>query len=223
MFITLDGVDGSGKSSIARALHDYMETHHPETVTRLTREPGGVGTHIGEQLRNIVLDTHGLLPETQLFLFTASRLEHCHKFILPALLAGHTVICDRFSASTFVYQFLDSKISLYLYNNSTAAVRELFTRYGLRPYPDLQLILDVDYDTAHSRIASRLGQKPNAFDVMSKATFDLRRAGYLAYASSALNCNSVVIDSAHPPQSVLQACITVIEEHLGKHNENQLR
>lgn len=216
MFITLDGVDGSGKSSIAKALHNYMESNYPNTVSCLTREPGGAGTHIGEQLRNLVLDTYGLLPETQLFLFTASRLEHCHKFILPALLAGHTVICDRFYASTYVYQFLDSKISLYLYNNSTAAVRESFTRHGLRPYPDLQFVLDVDYETMRSRLDSRSGQKLNAFDVMDKQTFDIRRNGYLAYASSSLNYNSIIIDATKPPQYVLQACIDVVEKHLGK-------
>ncbi|WP_372604245.1 dTMP kinase, partial [Actibacterium sp.] len=102
IFLTFEGVDGSGKSTQARALADYLRSMGREVV--LTREPGGAPG--AEDIRALVLqgDPDRWSAETELLLFTAARRDHLEKTIEPALAAGAVVICDRFADSTRVYQ-----------------------------------------------------------------------------------------------------------------------
>ena len=101
MFITLEGIEGSGKTSQVRYIAEFLEENGHDCL--VTREPGGTG--IGEKIRAIVLDPENrdLAPETELLLYMADRAEHVHTLILPALRAGKTVICDRYMDATLVY------------------------------------------------------------------------------------------------------------------------
>ena len=102
VFITFEGIEGSGKSTqISRLLHYLMNSGRPAT---LTREPGG--TPIGDQVRKILLDPANRLldPTAELLLYAASRAQHLREVIRPALDAGRIVLCDRFSDATLAYQ-----------------------------------------------------------------------------------------------------------------------
>ncbi len=97
-FITLEGVDGSGKSTQCRMLKEYLSTQNIPVMS--TREPGG--TEIAEEMRSILVH-RDLLPMSELLQVIAARYDHIVKKILPAIEAGYTVICDRFIDSTVVY------------------------------------------------------------------------------------------------------------------------
>ena len=101
-FITLEGIDGSGKSTQARLLAEHLKLQGNDVV--LTREPGG--SPGAEEIRRLLVegDPDRWLPETEILLFTAARRDHLDRTILPALERGATVVCDRFADSTRVYQ-----------------------------------------------------------------------------------------------------------------------
>lgn len=100
-FITMEGVDGSGKTTQLQLTASYLLDCGYEVVT--TREPGG--TKLAERIRNIVLDADAAVdPRTEVLLYLAARAEHVEKVIRPALEAGKVVLCDRFADSTMVYQ-----------------------------------------------------------------------------------------------------------------------
>ena len=100
MFVSFEGVDGSGKSTQARLLQEHLAQLGREVV--MTREPGG--TELGEQLRRLVLDGPEISPWAEASLFAASRAEHAARVIRPALERGADVICDRFVDSSLAYQ-----------------------------------------------------------------------------------------------------------------------
>ena len=100
-FITLEGIDGAGKSTHLAWLADFLRQRN--RVVRVTREPGG--TELGEKLRALLLDRHQAMHlETEVMLMFAARREHLDKVIVPALASGEWVICDRFTDATFAYQ-----------------------------------------------------------------------------------------------------------------------
>lgn len=102
LFIALEGPDGSGKSTIAKLLADYLEKNKIPHI--LTREPGGTG--IGEKIRDLILDKKNtnMSDQTEALLYAASRSQHVDEKILPSLKEGKTVICDRFVLSSLAYQ-----------------------------------------------------------------------------------------------------------------------
>lgn len=102
LFIALEGPDGSGKSTIAKLLGDYLEKRNIPYIT--TREPGG--TKIGENIRELILDKENtnMSDETEALLYAASRSQHLDEKIVPALKEGKVVLCDRFVLSSLAYQ-----------------------------------------------------------------------------------------------------------------------
>ncbi len=131
-FITLEGPDGSGKSTQLEMLAQYLEQKGYETIR--TREPGG--STVAERLRQLVLDP-GLTIDrrTETLLYLAARADHLDKVIKPALAAGKTVLCDRFSDSTLVYQGLVRGLPL-------SELSELINFATGNLQPDLTLLLD---------------------------------------------------------------------------------
>ena len=110
LFITLEGGEGSGKSSQIRQLKQYFETNHPQCELIITREPGG--TPEAELIRNILVNgqVDKLTAQTEALLMIAARAEHVAKIIRPALARGAVILCDRFSDSSIVYQGLAQNI-----------------------------------------------------------------------------------------------------------------
>jgi len=141
-FISFEGSEGSGKSTQARLLRDWLKRQGIDTI--LTREPGG--TPIGERIREVLLslDHKEMDPITELFLYLASRRQHIKELIEPALNSGNVVITDRFSDSTLAYQGYGRGLDLSLIEslNRTATG-------GLSP--DLTIVLDVDVREGLSR------------------------------------------------------------------------
>ena len=171
MFLTFEGIDGSGKSSQARRLADHLRDQGHDVI--LTREPGG--SPGAEEIRRLVLegDPDRWSARTELLLFTAARRDHLERTIEPALAAGKVVICDRFADSTRMYQGLSR-------GNLRPLVDQLHTLMIGRE-PDLTLLIDMDPETGLSRAKGRQGTEER-FEDFGLDLQQKMRAGFLALA-----------------------------------------
>lgn len=142
MFITLEGLDGCGKTTVAKALVTKLEAQGKEVV--LTREPGG--PPIAEQIRNILLDNNNstMTPETEALLYAAARAQHWEETIAPALSAGKVVICDRWLGSSLAYQGWARGLGV----GQVTAINDFGIR-GVRP--DLQVFIDTPAEVRKQR------------------------------------------------------------------------
>lgn len=187
-FITLEGMDGAGKSThlagIAQVLRERGLT------VRTTREPGG--TAFGEQLRQLLLDRDQRLhPETETLLMFAARQEHLDKVIRPALAAGTWVLCDRFTDATFAYQSGGSGVPW-------ARIEALERWVHADLQPDLTVYLDVPPELGRAR-RDRI-KAPDRFEQEAEAFFERVRAAYLRRAREAPARIRVIDASATIPE-----------------------
>ncbi len=144
-FITLEGIDGAGKSTHLRWIARFLRRRGLKVT--VTREPGG--TAVGENLRRLVLGSkRGLNPETETLLMFAARREHLDKVIVPALVAGRWVLCDRFTDATYAYQAAGSGVSW-----RKIAMLERWTQEGLQP--NLTILFDVSPTLGRRRAGRR--------------------------------------------------------------------
>jgi dTMP kinase len=147
-FITLEGIDGAGKSTQVEHVAQILRAHGAELT--VTREPGG--TTLGEQLRQLVLH-QPMTPRTETLLVFAARAQHIEAVIEPALSAGRWVLCDRFTDATFAYQGGGRGV-----DESEIAALEHWVQRGFQP--DLTLLFDVPPEVAAERLAgSRTGDR----------------------------------------------------------------
>jgi dTMP kinase len=138
LFITLEGIDGSGKSTQARLLAEALR--QSGRCVRLTREPGG--TTAGEQIRHLVLSPErAISPEAELFLYLADRALHVLEVIRPALAAGCVVVCERYTDSTLAYQGYGRGLDLDLLRRLNALATQ-------ETAPDLTIVLDLPVEQA---------------------------------------------------------------------------
>ena len=145
-FITFEGPEGSGKSTQLRLLGERLRSAGLDVLE--TQEPGG--TPIGVQIRHVLLDANNreLCPTAELLLMFASRAQNVDQWILPALSAGRTVLCDRFTDSTLVYQGVGRGLGAdVVYELDRIACRGLI--------PDLTLLIDIDAETGLARARRR--------------------------------------------------------------------
>lgn len=172
-FITLDGIDGAGKSTNLNTIRLWFEQHQLPVL--FTREPGG--TAVGEALRQILLDPHTEVnARTETLLMFAARQQHLDSVIKPALAAGTHVVSDRFTDATFAYQGGGRDIPL-----SDIAVLENWVQQGL--HPDLTLLLDIPLTVAQQRLAQN--EHPDRFEQLDSDFFERTRQTYLNRAASA--------------------------------------
>lgn len=176
-FITFEGIDGCGKTTQLRLLAHWLREMRREVIE--TVEPGG--TAIGREIRRILLDpaNSAIRPRTELLLYFASRAQNVEEVIRPALESGHTVLCDRFTDSTLVYQGcgrgLEADVVLEL---DRIACRGLA--------PDITVLIDIDLDTSLARAKNRnarVGPAESRIDDESAAFHERVRQGYLALAA----------------------------------------
>jgi dTMP kinase len=197
MFITLEGIEGSGKTTQIARLAGFLQDSGIECVT--TRQPGG--TRVGENLRSILLDpaNRTLDPTAELLLYLADRAQHIHELISPCLKSGKTVVCDRYYDATLVYQGFARGLSIELIRNLH---RLLFDDL----MPDITLLLDLPprlgLDRAWEQLnAGQRSGRESRFEAEKIAFHEKVRAGYLELAR--LEPDRIrVIDAAPPPDQV---------------------
>lgn len=202
MFITFEGIDGSGKSTQARLLAEQLAGRGRDPV--LTREPGG--SPGAEEIRRLLVegDPGRWSPETEILLFTAARRDHLERTIEPALAGGRDVICDRFADSTRVYQ-----------GTARADLREVVDRLHalmIGREPDLTLIIDVEPEAALAR-GLRRGSGEDRFEEMGLEFQRRLRAGFLALAEEFPD-RCVVVDGSGSPREVAARVEAVVQERL---------
>jgi dTMP kinase len=166
-FITLEGLDGAGKSTHVGAIAELLRARGKEVVA--TREPGG--TPLGEKLRSVLL-SEKLNIDTETLLMFAARREHIARVIEPALAAGRWVVSDRFTDATYAYQGAGGGMPKERIAALEAWVSGVLT-------PDLTLVFDVPVDTALARLA---GAHKDRFESEERSYFERVRAGYLERA-----------------------------------------
>lgn len=182
-FISFEGIDGSGKSTQARLLHDALRGEGRDVI--LTREPGG--SPGAEQIRSLVLEgaTDRWSPETELLLFTAARLDHLERTIRPALAAGQVVICDRFADSTRMYQGLRG--------GDIRAQVDALHDLMIAQEPDVTVLIDIDPEAGLARALGRGGDEAR-FEAFGLDLQKRLRAGFLDLAAA--QGRFVVVDGA---------------------------
>lgn len=169
-FITLEGIDGAGKSTHLRWIARFLRRRGFKV--KVTREPGG--TVAGEKLRRLMLGgKRDLDPETETLLMFAARREHLDKVIIPALAAGQWVLCDRFTDATYAYQSAGSGVSW-----KKIGVLERWVQDGLQPH--LTILFDVSPTLGRRRTGRR--RNPDRFERERGAYFRRVRNAYLKRA-----------------------------------------
>jgi dTMP kinase len=203
MFITLEGPDGSGKSSQVPILAEAIRQAGYDLV--VTREPGG--TEIGDQVRQIIMDLKntGMFPHTEILLFQASRAQLVREVIRPNLKAGKVVLCDRYADATLAYQGYGHETDLL----ELRRVVEYATG-GLKP--DLTLYLDIDVEKGLRRKGK--GDEWNRLDAYEVEFHERARAGYLELIAQEPD-RWVVIDAGQSVKQVQEDLKRVVLERLG--------
>ncbi len=195
-FIVFEGLDGSGKSTQARALHRRLKRRGYPALS--TREPGG--TPLGEVLRPWLKGRQALSPIAELALFVAARTQLVHDVVMPAMEAGVTVVADRFAASTVAYQGYGRELDLDLvYELNRAATGGLI--------PDLTVLLDIAPETALRR---KSGELSDAFETAPSDFHARVRKGYLAQASQDPE-RWLVLDASQPQRLLSQQVWTKVQ------------
>ncbi len=201
-FITLEGSEGAGKSTLARTVRIWLEAHNRKVV--ITREPGG--TPVAEELRKLLLDTRnrGLCDTAELLLMFASRAQHVNELIVPKLKAGWDVVCDRFSDASYAYQGGGRKMGF-------ALIEALENVVHPDLQPDLTLLLDLPAQVGLER-ANKRGS-PDRFENERMAFFHRVRKAYLRRAK--FEPERFVIIKANQSLSKVKAdTIKALEERL---------
>ncbi len=206
MFITLEGPEGSGKSSQLSGLAEFLRNSGYRVVE--TREPGG--TAVGDQIREVLMNLENvtIVPRTEILLFLAARAQHVEGLIKPALEAGNIVLCDRFGDSTLAYQGYGHQTDL----NTLRSLLD-FSTGGLKP--DLTLLLDVPVVEGFKRKRGNQVEW-NRLDAYTEAFHKRVRQGYLALAKQEPE-RWLIIDASQDKEKVQEAMRTAVINQLEGH------
>ncbi len=202
-FITLEGIEGVGKSTAIGVLSQVLQDKGRDVV--ITREPGG--TAIGEKVRDILLSTQNgeMSALSELFLLLAARAQHLAEVVSPALIAGKCVICDRFFDATFAYQGAGRGLDTSIINDATGLISPFFL-------PTLTFLLDAPVEVGFKRIETRA--ETDRFEEQNKAFFKRVRASYLNRAQQEPH-RFVVIDASQSLGEVTHKIELTLNEKFG--------
>lgn len=188
MFVTLEGLDGSGKTTQARLLGQRLAAAGVDVV--LTREPGG--TELGEQIRDLVLHGGHVAPWAEAALYAAARAQHVEEVIRPALERGATVICDRYVDSSVAYQGIARGLGLdRVLELNLAAVEGLL--------PDVTVLLEIDAHDSAARMGGDLDRIEREGDAFHVRVADAYRALAALFPE-----RYVVVDGRAAPERVAE-------------------
>ena len=205
MFISFEGIDGSGKSTQLGMLRSWLEQRGRTIVT--VREPGA--THLSESIREILLSNkQTITPTAELLLFSAARTQLVETVIRPALEAGDVVLCDRFVDSTTAYQGYGRQLDL----KEVALCNSLATHAVM---PAVTFFIDVPYDEAQLRMQFHptLGE-PDRMERSGRDFFERVRGGYLSIAESEPQ-RFVIINGVQDRAQIHQEIVAHMEDRLG--------
>lgn len=173
MFITFEGMDGSGKSTQARLLAEFLRAQFGADNVVLTREPGG--TEIGEQIRAVIhaLKNQEMASTTEFLLYNAARAQVVAQIIRPALALDKIVLCDRYADSTLAYQGYGRQLDMEMVTRVIA-----FATGGLKP--DLTFFIDVNIEEGLARRSNghARGEELNRMDVQTREFYERVQRGY---------------------------------------------
>ncbi|PWG63244.1 dTMP kinase [Sediminicurvatus halobius] len=202
-FITVEGLEGAGKTTALAGIRAWIEARG--APVRQTREPGG--TPLGEAIRELLLGhrQEGMSARAETLLVFAARAEHLEQVIRPALAAGEWVLCDRFTDATYAYQGGGRGLG-----SEAVRVLEDWTQGTLRPH--LTLFLDVPVATGRARAAGR--SEPDRFEIEREAFFERARAAYLERCT-AEPARMRRIDASAEPEVVQRHIEAVLSEVFG--------
>jgi dTMP kinase len=203
-FITVEGIEGAGKSSNLEFIKHLLETAGKEVL--YTREPGG--TPLGEEVRSLLLGHRhtGMADDTEILLMFAARAEHLEQKIKPALEAGIWVLCDRFTDASYAYQGGGRGI-----DKERIRALEEWTHGDLRP--DLTLLLDLSVEIGLERAGKR--SEPDRFEKEEIKFFESVRQAYLQIAWNEAD-RVKVVDASTPLYEVQARIADVIREFISQ-------
>ena len=204
LFITFEGGEGSGKSTILARLNEKLQQEGYQTV--LTREPGG--TMISEEIRGVILDKKNTAmdPRTEALLYAASRRQHLVEKIWPALKEGKLVLCDRYLDSSLAYQGGARHLGIDEVLNIN-----LFATEGT--YPDITLFFDLDPDVGLARIAANQNREVNRLD-LEKMEFHTTVRNAFKSLAERYQDRYVIIDASKSIDEVFDAAYQAIKARL---------
>jgi dTMP kinase len=209
MFISFEGIDGSGKTTQINHMIKFLQDHRHNCV--ITREPGG--TRIGEKIRAILLDpaSKNMDPLTELLLYTADRAQHIKEFVSPFLSAGKTVLCDRFYDATVVYQGFARGLDIGL-------IDKLHKLLFGNLKPDITILLDLPPEKGLSRAWKQIenGDRENVETRFEKEKLSFHnkvRSGYLELARLEPE-RFRVIDAAMDENQVRNEIIKILSDEI---------
>lgn len=199
-FVSLEGPDGSGKSTQTKYLKEYFESRNIDAI--FTREPGG--TAIGEKLRTIILDKENaeMSDMTEALLYAASRAQHVHQVILPALNKGMVVVCDR---------FIDSSIAYQGYGRNLGDCVRIINEFAVSGcLPDMTIMMALDPCIGKTRISSE------NFDRLEMERIEFHNRVFAGYKELADRYKDrfVVIDGSKEKEEIREDIMGRIEEAL---------
>lgn len=205
VFITVEGIEGVGKTTNMAFIQDYLQSHQVELT--VTREPGG--TPLAEQIRGLLLTHHdeALANDTELLLVFAARAQHLNQLINPALAQGKWVLSDRFTDATYAYQGGGRGLSMDMIANLENTVQG-----ALRP--DLTLLLDVPVEVGLARAGQR--GELDRFEREKHAFFEKVRDTYLQRAAAEPK-RFCIIDARQPLVGVQSDIKAAMKPFLARH------
>lgn len=206
MFITIEGTEGSGKTTVAKELAKLLTANGYEVVH--TREPGG--TPISESIRNVILDKNNTSMDgrTEALLYAASRRQHLVEKIWPALKEGKIVLCDRFLDSSLAYQGYARGLGYDEVLNINLFATE-------NTYPDLTLFFVIEPEAGLQRIAKNKNREVNRLD-LEKLPFHQKVYDAFIELSKKFPERYVTIDASQSLEKVIKDAYNAIQERLGK-------
>lgn len=206
MFVTIEGPEGSGKSSVTKKVVELLEKDGECVI--LTREPGG--TPIAEQIRNVILDKQNTAmdPITEALLYAASRRQHLVEKVWPLSKEGKIIISDRFLDSSLAYQGGARNIGI-----DKVLEMNMFATEGY--YPELTLLFDLDPRIGLERIAANKGREVNRLDLEKIDFHDNVRNTFLSLAER-FKDRYVVLDASKPFDEVVKDAYKAIKDKLQK-------
>ena len=193
LFITFEGPEGAGKTSVLKAIVERLQSENIEFLS--TREPGGI--EIAEKIREVILNpAHTAMDaHTEALLYAAARSQHFHEKVEPALKAGKHVLCDRFIDSSLVYQGIGRGLGV----GEVRAINEF--AIGTR-MPDKTILFDLDPEIGLARIQANRQDEINRLDTESLAFHKSVRKGYLELAKED-DERITIVDAGRPLEEVV--------------------